>query len=337
MNVIEITKKRVFRIQQMLLEMSSGNFFYHLEHLGNNDSVEGIEMALNMLSEELQECLSHGLYTSTKGTTKHLVQMSFLLDTNGIVQMISKKTCILLGIPYQDIVGKPFETFLNEDSKKKWYESFQGLKQETLFETSIDLDIKTNEELIIPNSCHITTLKGEAEIERQTLVTVIFHSKVRYEMEKDLKNRVMELGNDPTSKTSEKPKKRNLILSSGDIKKLTKAYDIIVNNPEKNLPNLKKFALQLGTNEFKLKYGFKELYGTSVHQFLINERLRKVVILVQFSDLSLNHIAQLSGYKSYPHFSRTFKKRYGYSPNSLRKRSLENRTDDILRITSVTL
>ncbi|TXD81188.1 helix-turn-helix transcriptional regulator [Subsaximicrobium wynnwilliamsii] len=91
-----------------------------------------------------------------------------------------------------------------------------------------------------------------------------------------------------------------------------------------DFPSLKDFALQIGTNEFKLKYGFKELYGTTVYRFLVQERLRKAQMMIQYSDLPLKSIAYMTGFKSMPHFSRTFKKRYGYSPSALRNNSIED-------------
>ena len=111
-------------------------------------------------------------------------------------------------------------------------------------------------------------------------------------------------------------------MSFEDIRKIREGHDIIINNLEMDFPSLKDFALQLGTNEFKLKYGFKELYGTSVYRFLKEERMRKSKMMIQYSGQSLKTSAQMTGFKSMAHFSRTFKKRYGYTPSELRKKAL---------------
>ena len=322
----------------MLLEIAGGNFFYRLDRLGENDSIEGVEMALNMLAEEIQEQLPYKSFVNSKENIKHIVQMSFLLDADGYIQKVNAKTCIFLQAQYEDIVGKPFETFLQKDSKKKWRETLKSLQKKDLFDTALDLDIKTNQQLLIPNSAYITTYRGKQKKEPTIQVTIVLHKKVQSELEKELKKKVLDFSKKKESKRSsvlKKSKKQNLILSYEDINKLKKAHNRIVANPEKNLPTLKKFALELGTNEFKLKYGFKKLYGISVHQFLLNERFRKIILLVQFSDLSLKHIASMTGFKSYPHFSRTFKKRYGYSASSLRKRSQIERKEEISRLVSL--
>ncbi|GAA3622763.1 helix-turn-helix transcriptional regulator [Flavivirga jejuensis] len=331
MKLIQVKKERIQRIQQMLLEMAGGNFFYRLERLGNNDIIEGVEMALNMLSEEIQESLPYESFVNSNGIGRTLVEMCFLLDVNGLVQTTNEKTSRLMFIQHEDIVGKSFESFLSEDSKIKWQVVWKSLLQTDLYATNLDLVFSMNNELLIPKNCHITSLKGSPEMEKTILVTVVLHTKVQLELEKELKKRIIQF-QDRQYQTNKNPKtlvKQKTILSINDVDKVKQAYNIIINNPAKDFPNLKDFALQIGTNEFKLKFGFKKLYGTSVHQFLISERLRKSILLVQYSELSLKRIANLTGFKSYPHFCRTFKKRFEFTPSTLRKRTLEDRKSDI--------
>jgi AraC-like DNA-binding protein len=100
---------------------------------------------------------------------------------------------------------------------------------------------------------------------------------------------------------------------------IRKVHDMIINDVKKDLPKLKDLALQMGTNEFKLKYGFKQLYGTTIFKFLVQERLRKAKTLIQYTSLSIKTIAHMTGFKSIPHFSRAFKEKYGKSPSDLRE------------------
>jgi AraC-like DNA-binding protein len=74
----------------------------------------------------------------------------------------------------------------------------------------------------------------------------------------------------------------------------------------------------MGTNEYKLKYGFKQIYGTTIFRFLTQERLRKSKTLIQHSSLSLKEIAYMNGFKSAAHFSRAFRDKYGKTPTELR-------------------
>ena len=140
-----------------------------------------------------------------------------------------------------------------------------------------------------------------------------------------MKQRVFQFSNikkQASEDTQSNNQKQKIRLTFEDIHKIREGHNIIINNLEKDFPSLKDFALQLGTNEFKLKYGFKELYGTTVHRFLMEERLRKSIMMIQFSGQSIKAIAQMTGFKSISHFSRSFKKRFDYTPSDLRKKSL---------------
>lgn len=97
-------KKRVKRINQMILEMAGGNFFYRLAQSKKNDNIEALAVILNMFAEEIQESFLHQGYVNSKGTIKHIVQMSFVLDEHDIVQMVNQKTCTILSMLRDDII-----------------------------------------------------------------------------------------------------------------------------------------------------------------------------------------------------------------------------------------
>lgn len=314
-------KKRMQRINQMLLEMAGGNFFFRLDRSEKNDNVEALVIVLNMLAEEIQESFVHQGYVNSRGMSKPIVQMCFMLDENGIIQMINQKTSTILSHFYGDIIEKPFNSFLTGDSKIKWQNIWKILQERDFYDTSIELTFITNEKLLLPNECYITTFKKKKEAQRKTLITVIHYSKVYREQEKKLKQSVIKFTDlhGPT-KELQKPKSK---LSYGDIEKIREGHNMIRNNLVKEFPSIKDFAHQLGTNEYKLKYGFKELYGISVYRFLNQERLRKAKMLVQYSNIPLKSVGHMTGFKSNPHFSRAFKEHYGYAPIELRKKSLE--------------
>lgn len=319
-------KERMQQINQMLLEMANGNFFYHLERSKSNDSLEALTVALNMLAEEIQEAMVHQGFANTHGAIKHIVQMSFILDSDGVIEMVNKKACTLLSILNDDLIGIPFGSLLLEDSQSTWKDTWETWQPKNFFDTSLELTFKTKQNLLIPTPCYLTTFIDNQTGQRKTLITVIQHSKSQFELETDLKRRVIQFENEgklPSNNTLNESLKQKLRLSFDDIKKLREGHDFIINHLDKKLPSLKEFALQLGTNEFKLKYGFKELYGTSVYRFLLEERLKKSNLFIQYTDLPLKQIAHMVGFKSFPHFSKTFKSRFGYSPKILRKNYLE--------------
>ncbi|WP_162880173.1 helix-turn-helix transcriptional regulator [Mariniflexile rhizosphaerae] len=113
-------------------------------------------------------------------------------------------------------------------------------------------------------------------------------------------------------------------LNSSDIRKIRQIHDYILKNLEKPLSPLIELAHTFGTNEYKVKQGFKQLYGQTVFRFLIDERLRKASVLVQHSDIPLKEVAHITGFISVPHFSKAFKNKYGYTPRDLRKQSYKS-------------
>lgn len=115
-------------------------------------------------------------------------------------------------------------------------------------------------------------------------------------------------------------------LSSGN-KYIKKGYDIdcllyartYVKEHLHDPPSLPQLSKQIGLNEYKLKRGFKELFGTTVFGFVAEERLKIAEIEIKSGNKSMSTIATELGFSSPQHFSYAFKKRFGYSPNSLKR------------------
>src|SRR5690606_22109590 len=103
--------KRLKHLRNMLLEMGSGNFFHRVERSVKNDNVEAVVAVLNMVAEEIEAAMVHQGYVNANTTIKHIVLMSFILDSRGYIEMVNQQTCSILSYLCEDIIGKPFETF----------------------------------------------------------------------------------------------------------------------------------------------------------------------------------------------------------------------------------
>ncbi len=300
---------RLKRINQMLMEMAKGNFFYSLEPSDKNDTIASLIVMINMVNEEIQSSFIHQGFVSTNHTPQFFIEMSLIIDKEGMVEMANHKACIILSRLKDDILGTPFTELLMEDSQKKWVKKMKEFLKKDYLDTSIQLDFRTRDGLLISKSCTLSnfrTLNGNSS--KIILSTVLF-SKTEPFGKGLWKNAIK------PKKDSEGPK---IKLSHADIQKIRQVHDMIINNLETDPPHLKELALQMGTNEFKLKYGFKQLYGTTVFRFLIQERLRRAKTMIQYTTKSLKTIAHMVGFKSIPHFSRAFKEKYGRTPSSLR-------------------
>tara|TARA_R110000823_G_scaffold315661_1_gene449181 strand:- start:10549 stop:11493 length:945 start_codon:yes stop_codon:yes gene_type:complete len=307
------------QIQYMLMEMASGNFFYRLDTSDKNDNIEALAIVLNMLAEEIQESFYHQGFVSSKSTTEHLVQMCFLLDNDGRIQMVNQKACTILSKLHGTIIQKPFTNLLTETSKATWQQKWKTLRKKSFYDMALPLSFMTNEKLVIPNRCLISAIKSIKDGTQSILVTVVHTTMGKtFGKERNQSAICADLDDKSTDSTKARPKVK---LSYEDIRKIREGRNMILNNLQMDLPNLTDLAHQLGTNEFKLKYGFRELYGTTVFKYLVQERLRKAKTLVQYTQLNFKSIAKMVGFKSVPHFTRAFKEQYEYSPKIFREKS----------------
>lgn len=78
---------------------------------------------------------------------------------------------------------------------------------------------------------------------------------------------------------------------------------------------LKSLSRKFGVNELVLKTNFKDLFGQTIRQFVIELRMQEAKNLIIQNEESVNEIAFKVGYKSVSHFIQTFKKYYGITPN----------------------
>lgn len=105
-------------------------------------------------------------------------------------------------------------------------------------------------------------------------------------------------------------------LKKEDVDRMYMARDIIISNI--NSPcTLIDIAHQVGTNDAYLKSHFKQVFGTTVYGYLQNIKMAHArELLLQGSTVS--EVAVLSGYKHIAHFTRAFKKYFGYAPGVIK-------------------
>jgi AraC-like DNA-binding protein len=104
------------------------------------------------------------------------------------------------------------------------------------------------------------------------------------------------------------------------IKKLKHAKDYVLENLS-SPPRLKVISRTAGLNEHQLKVGFKELYGTTVYQYITHHRLDHARLLLDSRQYSVKEVAYQIGYTNTSHFIASFKRRFGITPKQYLKRS----------------
>ncbi|HKR07363.1 MAG TPA: AraC family transcriptional regulator [Bacteroidia bacterium] len=98
--------------------------------------------------------------------------------------------------------------------------------------------------------------------------------------------------------------------------KILKAKEIILstlNNP----PTIPELSLQIGINQCYLKKGFKELFGTTVYDFVQEQRMLKAKMLLSTTGCTVSQVADQIGFSSASNFSSAFKKYSGVFPSEL--------------------
>ena len=83
-------------------------------------------------------------------------------------------------------------------------------------------------------------------------------------------------------------------------------------------PSLFDLARRVGLNDFKLKRGFREAFGTTVFEYIRKLRMEKARDLLEHGHLTVTEVALAIGYNHFGHFSAAFKKAFGILPSCYR-------------------
>lgn len=79
-----------------------------------------------------------------------------------------------------------------------------------------------------------------------------------------------------------------------------------------------EIAQKVGLNEFKLKNGFREVYGDGLYEYLLTERMRQARDLLHDAGRNIKEIAGMMGYKSVNSFIKAFKRKFNQTPGEFR-------------------
>lgn len=111
-------------------------------------------------------------------------------------------------------------------------------------------------------------------------------------------------------------------LNAEDIERIYAAKDILIACSEAP-PSLIALARQVNLNDYKLKVGFKAVFGTTVFGCLHQHRMETARLLLSRGHLNVKEVAQQVGYASQSRFAAAFRKQFGLNPKAylLSKRS----------------
>lgn len=123
---------------------------------------------------------------------------------------------------------------------------------------------------------------------------------------------------DSPNSVDEAENKCPFLLDAREMKKIKEARDVIIENMM-NPPSLKYLAKQVGTNEYKLKAGFKSVFSNTVYGYLADHRMEEARKLLTIDSARIKEVAAQVGYSNSSHFIAAYKRKYGITPKQHRK------------------
>lgn len=106
---------------------------------------------------------------------------------------------------------------------------------------------------------------------------------------------------------------------SEEIERLHYAKEILIANLD-NPPSLTLLAKQIGLNEYKLKSGFRYVFGTTVFGYLHSYRMERSRLLLESGAMNVTEVATRVGYSNMSHFAAAFRKKFGINPSVFKSR-----------------
>ena len=152
------------------------------------------------------------------------------------------------------------------------------------------------------------------------VITQIMHSKYEGEIQKLflLSKSIELLVLAAEAHLNPMPQQDLFVKLHADKDRLTLAKELIDSRLHQP-PSLNEICAIIGINEYKLKRGFKEMFGHTVFGYMTDQRLNLALNTIRDSQQSIAEIAFELGYATPQHFNNAFKKKFGRTPFLIRK------------------
>lgn len=112
-----------------------------------------------------------------------------------------------------------------------------------------------------------------------------------------------------------------LMMNQKDIGLLQQIREFIDGNFQREMP-VAFICRHFSINKTKLQELFRERFGSSLHAYILQQRMEKAAVLLRETDEPVKSIAVQCGYKKVRSFNKAFKGRTGLSPDQYRKNKL---------------
>lgn len=291
-------RKRLVSMHKMLFEMARGNFSGRIPLSDFDDEIETLVILLNMVAEELKESVFHSGFVNPYITHRMVTPAIFILDEKHKIKNVNQGALRILGYSASEMLRFPIIDFLKDDFSGMTEIEAKEMQEVLLGGEIITLNFITYKKLIVTAECSVSRL-SDGKFTVLSFVAPFLQS------------------NEADSDAFDNKSDRTSNFKQTDARLIQRVYDYVLANLAEPLPSVKELARQFGTNDFKLKDGFRHFFHTSVYRFYTEQRLKRAYLMIEQTDIPLKNISYMNGFNSYPNFSKSFKKQFGHSPKEL--------------------
>jgi AraC-like DNA-binding protein len=289
---------RVRSLYQMLFEMATGNLTFRLKESVHNDELDQLARLINKIAEQMQAAILKSGHVIPYFTYQNVLQLTIVLEKHLIINSFTADVPKILGYHESKLFGMNFTHLVAEQSRGLWEAKKIEAAKDNNFHDTFQLVLLTESRHLIPAFCTVSRLIYSNKLVISSVTTILTDQM------------------DATQNAA-----INMHPKQTDAALIQSLYEYILNNLEEPLPTAKELSKLFGTNEFRLKDGFRHFFKTSIYHFYNEERLKKAHFQIQQTNTPIKTIAFACGFNDYTNFYKAFKKRFKYSPTELQRPS----------------
>ncbi len=303
----EQDRHRIEQLHELLLALSTGDFAQQLPRSTANDELEAFTVLLNMLTEELRTLVAQDAFYHSQSRYQAVVVGSLQVDKDWQIQQFSSSIPQLLEHPADTLYHTPLTQYCALDTINLLNTLPTPIRTNPSQPVVLPLQFATGSGILRTYSTSFQYLHTSANIAANSPAPIQL-SLIDIQR-KDLQPSVFGVT------TSELIAQAMPLV---DRVKIAEAEAYLKAHTEAHPITITALAREVGTNEFKLKVGFKQMFHSTIYQYQQQLRMRKAIFYLTATEFPVKYIAKQLGYKTAPHFTKVFKKYYQVPPSTYR-------------------
>jgi len=273
------------------LKIDNDLYYYNFSNLGNSKALVYYETEIRFI--QFHFCLSGNLsFEYNNGA------YSFPLQKDNSILLFNPST----NLPINVIMGSETKLISILISIKKFHSLFSETSDLIPFLSDENIDKKYYKDHVFTPSMAVV-LSQILQHQPNTLMSRLYLKGKVYEL--------LSLYFNPSEATdiAECP----FLVDEENVRKIRNAKKIMLARMTAP-PSLTELADEIGLSLKKLKEGFKQLYGSTVYQFVLDHKMNHARQLLGTGSHNVNEVAIQLGYSNSSHFIEAFKKKFGTTP-----------------------